>query len=318
MLANFIEETCTGTGDLITLSGATLRRIDVAKAYTDGQFVYYAIEDGNDIVKASGKGTYNVTGNTITRNDTWTWDGTTYDISPAANITLSGGTHTIRVSLTKESLDEIATPTKTVIDALGVDAASLDGVTWGGVDTEISTDDVVESGRGNGGVALTLDGGASVTFNHKGGSADQAGNTGGITVNTDATTEATMIFSGKSNDATGAVTNATIATMYADSGDFLAVGNVSGNSDRRIKTDLRIIDDALWKVGQLNGYTFDRTDIKTKRQTGVVAQEVQSVLPEAVIDTNPDCLGVAYGNMVGLLIEAIKELTDRIKVLEGR
>jgi hypothetical protein len=95
-----------------------------------------------------------------------------------------------------------------------------------------------------------------------------------------------------------------------------AVGDVTAFSDARLKTDLERIPDALAKVSRLTGYTFTRKDTGA-RQTGVVAQDVQKVLPEAVIDTG-DHLALAYGNMVGLLIEAIKELAARIERLEAR
>jgi len=95
-----------------------------------------------------------------------------------------------------------------------------------------------------------------------------------------------------------------------------AVGDVTAFSDARLKTALQAIPDALAKVQSLTGYTYTRIDTGV-RQTGVVAQEVQKVLPEAVSDTG-DHLAVAYGNMVGLLIEAIKELADRVKELEAR
>lgn len=106
-------------------------------------------------------------------------------------------------------------------------------------------------------------------------------------------------------------------------------GNVTAYSDIRVKENLEIIPDALEKVKKLNGYTFDRTDIETdnegntprKRQAGVVAQEVLEVLPEVVSgnEDNPDGhLSVAYGNMVGLLIEAIKEQQEQIEDLKAR
>lgn len=111
--------------------------------------------------------------------------------------------------------------------------------------------------------------------------------------------------------------NGTGITFTLDSnGDATATGNVTAFSDIRLKTDLTKITDALWKVQQLSGYTYTRIDTG-ERQTGVVAQEVQAVLPEAVID-NGETLAVAYGNMVGLLIEAAKELTARVEKLEGR
>lgn len=108
-----------------------------------------------------------------------------------------------------------------------------------------------------------------------------------------------------------------------NSGNFVATGNVTAYSDIRLKTDLTKIAGALAKVNQLNGYTYTRKDTG-ERHTGVVAQEVQAVLPEAVID-NGEHLSLAYGNMAGLLIEAIKEqsaqierLTARVEKLEGR
>jgi hypothetical protein len=108
----------------------------------------------------------------------------------------------------------------------------------------------------------------------------------------------------------------TIRLTIDTSSNFTAAGNVTAFSDIRLKTDLTRISNALAKVNQLNGYTYTRIDTG-ERQTGVVAQEVQAVLPEAVLD-NGDTLAVAYGNMVGLLIEAVKELTARVEKLEGR
>ena len=103
-------------------------------------------------------------------------------------------------------------------------------------------------------------------------------------------------------------------------------GNITAYSDIRVKTNIERIPDALSKVMQLNGYTFDRTDqaedpatgeTQFLRQTGVIAQEVLPVLPEAVIGDEETHYSVAYGNMVGLLIEAIKELKTEIDALKG-
>jgi hypothetical protein len=105
-------------------------------------------------------------------------------------------------------------------------------------------------------------------------------------------------------------------TFSGVNGDFTSPGNVTAFSDISLKTDLRLIADALEKVSRLNGYTYTRIDTG-ERNTGVVAQEVQQVLPEAVVDNN-GILSVAYGNMMGLLIEAVKELTVRVEKLEGQ
>ena len=112
-----------------------------------------------------------------------------------------------------------------------------------------------------------------------------------------------------------------LGTVNADSlysyGAVYAVGNVTAYSDDRIKTNILKIDNALSKVGQLNGYTYDRIDIDMPRQTGILAQELLKVLPEAVSGSEDTTYSVAYGNIVGLLIEAIKELKLEIDELKG-
>jgi hypothetical protein len=93
--------------------------------------------------------------------------------------------------------------------------------------------------------------------------------------------------------------------------------DIAALSDARVKTDLRPIDDALNKVKMLTGYTFVRSDTDNMmRQCGIIAQDLQKVLPEAVhniSDTN--MLTVAYGNVVSLLINAIKELDNKVESL---
>jgi hypothetical protein len=101
-------------------------------------------------------------------------------------------------------------------------------------------------------------------------------------------------------------------------GDILAGGNVTAYSDIRRKKDLVKLDNALGKVEQLTGYTYtSKTD--NKRYTGLIAQDVQKVLPEAVHKEELDGhLSLAYGNMAGLFVEAIKELTRKNEILEAR
>jgi hypothetical protein len=99
-------------------------------------------------------------------------------------------------------------------------------------------------------------------------------------------------------------------------GSFTAVGNVTAYSDIRLKTDLAPIADAIEKVQSLTGYTYTRVDTG-ERHTGLIAQDVQNVLPEAVID-NGQNLSLAYGNMVGLLVEAIKAQQVQIDELKAK
>tara|TARA_B110000208_G_C11581301_1_gene362662 strand:- start:244 stop:630 length:387 start_codon:yes stop_codon:yes gene_type:complete len=104
-------------------------------------------------------------------------------------------------------------------------------------------------------------------------------------------------------------------------GSITAVGSVTAYSDIRVKDNIEVIPNAIDKVKQLSGYTYNRTDIGDveKRHTGVIAQEVLKVLPEAVQlgETEEDKMSVAYGNMVGLLIEAIKEQQVQIDELKA-
>ena len=93
------------------------------------------------------------------------------------------------------------------------------------------------------------------------------------------------------------------------SGDVYATGNVTGYSDRRAKEDIEKIENALEKVEKLNGYTYTMND---KRYTGLIAQEVLPVLPEAVTGSEDTNYALAYGNMMGLIVEAIKELKQKI------
>jgi hypothetical protein len=88
-------------------------------------------------------------------------------------------------------------------------------------------------------------------------------------------------------------------------------GNVVNDSDYRIKTDVRVIENALSKIKKISGYTFIKNGV-SQRETGVIAQEINEVLPEAVYEHTDGLLGVAYGNLIGLLIEGIKELSDKL------
>ena len=111
-------------------------------------------------------------------------------------------------------------------------------------------------------------------------------------------------------------------------GDFHADGNViaysSTISDERLKEDIKPITGALDKVGQLSGYTFTyKAD--GKQSAGVIAQEVEAVLPSAVTestlplktDDGVEYKTVQYDQLHGLLIEAIKELKAEIEELKN-
>lgn len=97
-------------------------------------------------------------------------------------------------------------------------------------------------------------------------------------------------------------------------GDFTATGDVTAYSDERLKSDIVTIPDALEKVKALRGVNFTKDG---EASTGVIAQEVQQVIPE-VVHENDEYLSVAYGNLVGVLIEAVKELSAEVEALKAR
>jgi|TARA_R110002124_G_scaffold65465_3_gene179048 hypothetical protein len=117
-----------------------------------------------------------------------------------------------------------------------------------------------------------------------------------------------IIFKG--NDGGNVITALTLDMSAAGAATFN--NDVTAFSDMRLKSDIRTIDNALNRVCDLRGVFFTRDGAAG---TGVIAQEVQNILPE-VVHTKQEYLSVAYGNMVGVLIEAIKELREEVKSLK--
>tara|TARA_A100001388_G_scaffold248943_1_gene209326 strand:+ start:17998 stop:19206 length:1209 start_codon:yes stop_codon:yes gene_type:complete len=122
------------------------------------------------------------------------------------------------------------------------------------------------------------------------------------------------------------------ARMSLDiSGNLIVNQNITAYgtpSDIKLKENIEVIDNALDKVKQLKGITYDlKSD--GNRLTGLIAQDLEKVLPEAVYTSKTianekegevaeEHLAIRYGNTVGLLVEAIKELEARVKELEGK
>lgn len=99
-------------------------------------------------------------------------------------------------------------------------------------------------------------------------------------------------------------------------GSVYCKGTIVTSSDRRLKKDIHTIDNALNKIERLRGVYY--TDKETnKNSIGVIAQEVESVLPE-VVSNEGAFKGVEYSNIIGVLIEGIKELKGYIKILEDK
>ena len=113
-------------------------------------------------------------------------------------------------------------------------------------------------------------------------------------------------------------------------GNIYATGNITAfygsTSDARLKENVRKIENSLEKVRSLEGVLYDWTEayLSTqqlpipKEDTGVIAQDVQKVLPEAVVEKTDGYLTVKYEKLVGLLIQSIKELADEVDEIKKK
>ena len=119
----------------------------------------------------------------------------------------------------------------------------------------------------------------------------------GITAGTVAASKAVIVDSNK--DASGFRNVTATGTVQG--------AEVTATSDERLKSDITTIDDALNKVMQMRGVNYTKS---AEKGMGVIAQEVEKVIPEVV--TDGEYKSVAYGNMVGVLIEAIKDLKKEL------
>ena len=96
--------------------------------------------------------------------------------------------------------------------------------------------------------------------------------------------------------------------------DVTSAGNIDSASDIKLKTNIKTIDNALDKVLQLRGAEYDRIDKDNQHEIGVIAQEVEKIIPEVV--HGDETKTVSYGNMVAVLIEAIKEQNEVINKMK--
>ena len=138
---------------------------------------------------------------------------------------------------------------------------------------------------------------------------------GNFTIHTN-TSDADFVVTG--NDGGSAITAMTLDMTAAGAATFN--NDVTAFSDERLKRDIETIPNALDKVCQMRGVTFERIDDEGSRSMGVIAQEIEKIIPEVVREDSSEekIKSVAYGNMVGVLIEAIKELKSEVEQLKNK
>jgi len=109
------------------------------------------------------------------------------------------------------------------------------------------------------------------------------------------------------------------STLHADgaitsNADITAFNSAS---DRKLKENIERIDNALDKVGTLAGYTFNYKG-REEKMSGLMADEVSEVLPEVVYEFDGENKAIRYGNMMGLIVEAINELRVDVEYLREK
>jgi hypothetical protein len=129
-----------------------------------------------------------------------------------------------------------------------------------------------------------------------------------INVTDDTTTNATR-YPFFANGTSGAITEQVSSTklFFNPSTGLLTSTDYNSSSDKRLKKSIKTVGSALDKVGALRGVTFTWKDSNTPA-IGMIAQEVQEVLPEVVTTDDDGYMGIKYTNVIGVLVEAIKEL----------
>ena len=183
---------------------------------------------------------------------------------------------------------------------------TVDNITIDGTEIDLSSGDLTLDVAGD--IILDADGG-DVKISDAGTHVGSLTNSSSDFVIQSIVQDKDIIFKG--DDGGAGITALTLDMSGAGAATFN--NDVTAFSDERLKTDIKTIEDALEKVSQMRGVTFKREGVNG---TGVIAQEVQPHLPEVVHDKQ-EYLSVAYGNMVGILIEAIKELKTKVDKLGG-
>jgi len=172
----------------------------------------------------------------------------------------------------------------------------------------IGTDELKVDGTGSAGQALLSDGDGTLSFG-----------AAGATISDDSSTDSSF-YPTLSDSTSGSFTAATVSStklFFNPSSGTLNATAFNSLSDERSKKNIQTLDSALDKTLALRGvsYTFKDTDVDS---IGLIAQELEQVIPEVVSTGEDGFKSVSYGNLVGLLVEAIKDQQNQIDELKNK
>tara|TARA_Y100000996_G_scaffold377444_1_gene329507 strand:+ start:693 stop:1736 length:1044 start_codon:yes stop_codon:yes gene_type:complete len=330
----------TGAGTITLGSAETGFQSFADAGVANSDVVQYVIEDGSSW--EIGTGTYTASGTTLTRSPSESSGG-------GSALSLSGSA---KVSITVIADDfkklQLAGATKAEATSGGLDVTgnivvsgnvdgrnvATDGTKLDGIEASADVTDTTNVVAAlTAGTNVTIAGDGTISSAHPNISAasssdnsgrtyiqditlDSDGHVTGIATATETVTDTNTTYSA-GNGLSLSGTQFLMSGSY--SGSFTASGNVTAYSDEKLKDNIEPIENPIQKLKAIQGVTYNRNDIEgNPRHTGVVAQEVERVLPEVVMTNDDGIKTVAYGNMVGLLIEAIKEQQDEIERLRAK
>jgi hypothetical protein len=139
-----------------------------------------------------------------------------------------------------------------------------------------------------------------------------------INLSDDTTSNATryITFTSSTSGSIGALTVSSTKLSFNPSSGRVAATDFFASSDRNLKTDIETIENALTLVNKLRGVTFTWKESGVPGM-GLIAQEAEEVIPEVVYEVD-GVKSVSYGNLIGLLVESIKELTNEVNYLKQK
>tara|TARA_A100001035_G_scaffold125282_1_gene98531 strand:- start:27 stop:767 length:741 start_codon:yes stop_codon:yes gene_type:complete len=185
-----------------------------------------------------------------------------------------------------------------------------DNITIDGTEIDLSSGDLTIDVAG--GINLDSDGG-EISFKDGGTEIGKFNNSSSDFSIEAGVQDKDILFKG--NDGGSGITALTLDMSEAGAATFN--DNVTAFSDERLKDNIETLEDSLDKVEQLRGVTYTRDG---KENIGVIAQEIEKILPEIVL-TADDEMGtksVDYSRITAVLIEAVKDLSARVKELESK
>ncbi len=278
---------------------------------SDGAVVTFGADGDTTLTHTDGTGlTLNST-NKLCFNDATQFiqgaSGTVLDIAATDTIELTATTTAIvgnqTVSGTLVSTGKITSDAGIDIDNFNIDGTTI-ALSSGDITLDGAADIILDADGGN--VKLKDDGTEYGKL---------AIDAGGLTINVP-TSDKDFKITG--NDGGSGITALTLDMSGAGAATFN--NDVTAFSDKRLKTDIKPITNALPKVMQMQGVYYKRNDVEDAReQVGVLAQDMEAILPEVVLtaDDEIQTKSVDYGKITSVLIEAIKELKAEINELKG-